>query len=126
MSLNAVWKATEAHCNEIHAIIIEFEKLPRAYHVVDEDEHWLLAIALQKFVVERLYRLRPKLEMVKTRLEEARDALHQGRVSNFDTDMSNTVAVLKAHVEAWNSLKGEQVFLECFSGGYDEYDTARI
>ncbi|KAK2012414.1 hypothetical protein LZ32DRAFT_658910 [Colletotrichum eremochloae] len=110
MSLNAIWQATEARCNEIYDIIIEFEKLPRAYQVVDEDEHWLLAIALQKLVVERLYVLRPKMEMVKEGLVAAQDALLQGRIVNFDTDMSNMVAAMKAHVEAWKRLRAEQVF----------------
>ncbi|EFQ25187.1 hypothetical protein CGRA01v4_06474 [Colletotrichum graminicola] len=114
MSLNAIWKATEARCNEVHAIIIEFELLPRAYQVLDEDDHWLLAIALQKLVVERLYELRPKMEMVKLGLAVARDALLQGYVSEFDTEMSNMVARMKAHVVAWNGLKGEQLFRECY------------
>ncbi|KAK1982780.1 hypothetical protein LZ30DRAFT_749078 [Colletotrichum cereale] len=114
MSLNAIWEATEVRCNEIDAIIIEFENLPRGYQVLDEDEYWLLAIALQKLVVERLYILLPKLDMLKTGLESAREALLQGRVSEFDTEMSNTVAMVKAHVKAWKGLKGEQAFNVAF------------
>ncbi|KAK2052798.1 hypothetical protein LY76DRAFT_639398 [Colletotrichum caudatum] len=113
MSLNAIWKATDRRCNEIYDIIIQFESLPRAYQVLDEDEHWLLAIALQKLVVERLYELRPRIEMVKTQLAAARMALVQGLIFEFDTDMSNMVARVKAHVDAWNSLKGEHILKEC-------------
>ncbi|KZL64523.1 hypothetical protein CT0861_09503 [Colletotrichum tofieldiae] len=113
MALNTMWEANETRCNEITTIISVFEQLPKGYEVLDEDEHWLLAIALQKLVLDRLYKIRPKLEMVKRRLALAREALRSGQISAFDTDMSTTVAKMKIQVEAWQALKAEQTWAEC-------------